>query len=203
MTLRPLYTLNQQHNYKEPSLNTDGADRRVPCVMGRNATRDRLQQGVPRPCHSCVPKHEIPVTDFNTERFTGQQSSSISFFPLFLSFSPTPSLSFINSLPSYPILNLHRQQASTVLHKKGTGQRLHWQPLARSGKFISGLFLLKGRGLRKSSVRPIPDFIRSTLPEALPGDRLFRYHCRRAVSPIPHHTDYFLITFMICKSLDR
>ena len=43
MTLRPLYTLNQQHIYKEPSLNTDGADRRAPCVMGRNATRDRLQ----------------------------------------------------------------------------------------------------------------------------------------------------------------
>lgn len=43
MTLRPLYTLNQQHIYKEPSLNTDGADRRAPCVMGCNATRDRLQ----------------------------------------------------------------------------------------------------------------------------------------------------------------
>lgn len=43
MTLRPLYTLNQQHNYKEPGLNTDGADRRTPCVMGRNTTRDRLQ----------------------------------------------------------------------------------------------------------------------------------------------------------------
>lgn len=43
MTLRPLYTLNQQHNYKEPSLNTDGADRQAPCVMGRNAIRDRLQ----------------------------------------------------------------------------------------------------------------------------------------------------------------
>lgn len=43
MTLHPLYTLNQQHNYKESSRNTDGADRRAPCVMGRNATRDRLQ----------------------------------------------------------------------------------------------------------------------------------------------------------------
>lgn len=43
MTLHSLYTLNQQHNYKEPSLNTDGADRRAPCVMGHNATRDRLQ----------------------------------------------------------------------------------------------------------------------------------------------------------------
>ncbi len=36
MTLRPLYTLNQQHNDKEPSLNTDGAYRRAPCVMGCN-----------------------------------------------------------------------------------------------------------------------------------------------------------------------
>ncbi len=36
MTLRPLYTLNQQHNDKEPGRNTDGADRRVPCVMGCN-----------------------------------------------------------------------------------------------------------------------------------------------------------------------
>lgn len=97
MTLRPLYTLNQQHNYKEPGINTDGADRRVPCVMGCNATRDRLQQGVPRPYHSCVPKHEIPVTDFNTERFTGQQSSSISFTP--------HSIPFLHqlSLSSYPV----------------------------------------------------------------------------------------------------
>ena len=43
MTLRPLYTLNQQHNDKEPSLNTDGADRRLLCVMCLNATPDTLQ----------------------------------------------------------------------------------------------------------------------------------------------------------------